>query len=185
MEDEYSESEMARSGSVVCFSKNTISGLLKCFLSCLLLVALIYLLLIFLSLVTSIEIITLFKTLGFISLIIIFTGPLGFYGCCRQSYFALFTYLLVGSYHLYALVIYIWFNLNWKAFTFEQAAGGGQSGKYSATQQNNDLILHQTTTGAYTVLIALTLLMCGARIVSITNQIEPAKVIVVDNNPSE
>lgn len=163
MDDELSESEMT--GSVTCLSKETISGLYKCFLSCLVLVALIYIILILLAAITSIEIATLYKTLGFISLIVILSAPIGFYGCCRHSYCALFAYLLIGSYHLYALVIYIWFNLTAKAF--------------------DNLILHQTTTGAYAVLIILTLLICGARIVSISDQGEKAKIIVVDNNPSE
>lgn len=181
MDDEVSESEMARSGSVTCFSRNSISALFKCSLSCLVLLALIYIVLLLIATISSIQTVTLYKTLGYISLIIVFNGPTGFYACCKQSYCALFAYLFVGSYHLYALVIYIWFNLNSKAFS----EGPASTSIEGNSNRSNDLLLHQTTTGTYTVVVVLTLIMCSARIVSITNQVEPAKVIVVDNNPSE
>lgn len=170
-----SSNEMAnKTGSFLCFSKQTITDLLSCILSCVIFVAVIYILLLLLNLISGSYADKLYYTVGYISLIIFITAPLGFYGSLRSSYKALFAYFVLTSYHLYALAIYIWLNARSNSF-FKTSK--------SANNPSLELNLHQITTVAYATVVMLALVMTCVKVISTANQIEPAKVIVVDNNP--
>lgn len=168
-------------GSVACLSKQTISNLLECTLSCIIFVASLYILTLFLHLIHVSEIDILFQTIGYISVFIIATTPIGLYGSVKGNYIALLSYFVIGFYYLYTLIIYIWFNIRTKSIISFKAfdLNAGQSTKASLSE----VTLHQITTGAYTLLVIISIILVTLRIISVANQVEPAKVIVVDNNP--
>lgn len=168
---------MARTGSLACLSKQTITNSLECVISCMIFVGIIYLILLVLGLSQLTKIDTLIQTLGYISIVIIISAPIGLYGSAKSKYWALFFYYLLASYHLYALVMYIWFNIRTSELIPKETSDSTNARLFSG------LSLHQVTTGAYTVLVCLSLILVILKIISTTNQIEPAKVIVVDNNP--
>lgn len=167
------DSEMTKSGSVACLSKQTVSTTFECTLSCIILVSFIYIVLLILGLSSVKSIDTLFYAVGYISIIIIISVPIGLYGSSSGSFCALFVYFILASYHLYALIMYFWFNIRSAAISI----GSDQN------QTKGYEILHLITTGTNTALVALSILMASLKIISNTNQIEQARVIVVDNNP--
>lgn len=168
LELDFYDSDMTRSGSIACLSKQTISNAFECILSCLVLISFIYILLLVIGLTSLTFINTLLCTIGYISLVVIISAPIGLYGSSRGNYYALFLFFIITSYHLYSLIMYFWFNIRSKGLTNDSAG-------YE--------ILHHITTALYTSLIGLSILFVWLKIISTVNQIEPARVIVVDNNP--
>lgn len=181
MEVEESESDMAKSGSFACLSKKTISTLLECIISCTIFVATIYIILGFLGLISVAPVDSLFLPVGYISLIILLSAPIVLYGSTKNSYYALFTFFVLASYHLYALVIYVWFSIR------SSSLFSGNINSTTPSKENlfGELTLHQVTLAAYAMVVLLSLVVVCLKIVSSTSQIVPAKVILVDNNPSE
>lgn len=192
-EEGFESSEMAKSGSFTCLSKQTITTALECLLSCIITIGTIYVFLLILGLIQVTKVDNLLMTIGYISLIIAISAPIGLYGTEKSRYWALFLYYILASYHLYALIMYIWFNI--KESVLASSTSSSSSSASLSTYQNEDtkpithktlleeLSLHQVTTGAYTMLVFFSLIFVVFKIISTTNQIEPAKVIVVDNNP--
>lgn len=183
---------MPRSGSVGCLSKETISTAFDCILSCILFVAFIYIGLLILGPVSKIELDQLFYVIGYISIAVLFIVPIGLYGSSSGSYCSLICFFILASYLCYALTMYIWFNTRSSELfpgfysnnksgtaTTNKTASGGRTGLRGFD------VLHQLTCCSYTALVILSLLMVIFKIVSNVSQIEPARVIVVDNNPSE
>lgn len=175
MDEDFSQSEMAKPGSILCLPKRCVTNALISVISCVIFVSLIYLLLTFLHLASLVTVDSLFHALGYISLLVLFSAPIGIYGAAKSSYCALFTYLILASYHLYGLILYICLNLKSWTQSYQQINVNGK--------EKDELILHKVTSGAYATVLVLTLIMTSLKIVSTTNQIEPNKVIVVDNNP--
>lgn len=176
MDDElnaYNSEIMTRAGSVGCFTKQTITNSFECVLACIALLGLIYISVLVLGLAQVATVDTLFYAVGYISLLSLVGTPLGLYGSSTGSYCALFLFFTLASYHLYALVMYLWFNVRNSALFLESSKTKGFE------------ILHQVTTGSYTALLALGMLMVSMKIISNINQINPARVIVVDNNSND
>lgn len=181
MDEESSTSEMARkSGSFLCISKRSITTTLNCIISCLIFVALLYLLLIVVDIATLAKVGSLFQAIGYISLAVLLSVPIGLYGAAKNSYCALFVYLILTSYLLYALILYIWLNV--KSCSFFCNYSNSEEEKLRA-RLGGEFTLHQVTIGAYTGVLALSLMVTSLKIISTTLQFEPTKVIVVDNNP--
>lgn len=181
MDVEGSESEMAKSGSLACLSKKTISTLFESIISCKIFVAAIYIILSLLSIASIIRVDSLFIPVGYISLIILFSAPIALYGSTKNSYYALFLFFVLASYHLYALLIYVWLNIRSSSFL----SGNNNSTSGSKDNRFGELPLHQVTLAAYTMAVILSLIVVCLKIVSSTSQIVPTRVILVDNNPSE
>lgn len=185
MDEEFSQSEMAKSGSFLCLSKKTITNTLISSISCVIFVSLLYLILIFLNSTTLVKVGNIFHVIGYISLIVLLSAPIGIYGASKGSYCSLLIHFIVASYHLYGLILYM--SLNFKSWS--QFHDNAQ--KRLTTQKDEtlfellggDLTLHQITSSAYATVVALTLIMTCMKIISTTLQLEPARVIVVDNNP--
>lgn len=176
--------EMPKTGSFACLSKQTITNVLECMLSCIIFVAIVYIFLIFLDLVSVSKVDTVLKTIGYISLVVLISAPCGLYGSLKNSYTALFAYFVIGSYHLFSLVLYIWFNVRYHSiFSKQEHTNYNSSNNSTGSNEFTELTLHQITTAAYTMVVFLSLIMVTFKIISTANQIEPAKVIVVDNNP--
>lgn len=169
------DSEMAKTGSFACLSKQTITNAFECTLACLIFVASIYLIQLLVGLSSLAKIDDLFYPVGYISLVVLISAPVGLCGSGRANYTALFAYFLIGSYHLYALLAYTWFSLRHSGLLSDQQA--------TASKLLGEQSLHQITTAAYTLTLILSLLLNSCKIISTTSQIEPARVIVVDNNP--
>lgn len=175
LELEFYDSDMSRSGSIACLSKQTISNAFECILSCIVLLSFIYILLLIIGLSSVSVINTLFYTIGYISLVVIISAPIGLYGSSRSNYYALFLFFIITSYHLYSLIMYFWLNIRSSAIQiFPPDAAASAKGHET---------LHHITTATLTSLIALSLLFASLKIISTVHQIEPARVIVVDNNP--
>lgn len=174
----FAYSDMSRTGSIACLSKRTISNIYECILSCITYISLIYILLVLIGLIFHIQTDFIFQLIGFISIFSLITTPLGIYGSLKGSYCALLTFFLLASYHLYALVMYFWFNI--KANTFLESAAQPSSVKSKGYEY-----LHYISSGSYTLLVGLSILLASCKVISLVNQIDPARVIVVDNNPVE
>lgn len=168
-------SEMSRTGSCGCLSKQNISNSYECILSCTTYPSLIYILLLVISLLVPFKLDLIFHIIGYISLFSLITTPLGLYGSSRGSYCALFTFFILASYHLYALVMYFWFDIKAPMFRDREST--------EVTCTKDFEYLHYILSGSYTILIALSILFVTCKITSLVNQIDPARVIVVDNNP--
>ena len=164
------ETEMSKSGSVCCLSKQTISYAFESLISCTILLAFIYILLVILGITKAIQLDTLFYTIGYISFVIILSAPIGIYGSQSGSYCALFVYFVIASYHLYALLIYIYFNFI-------------RSSEATSLPKSGYGTLHKIAAGSYTALVAITILAASMKILSNIGLIEPSRVIVVDSNP--
>lgn len=160
MDEDFSQSEMAKSRSTL---KRCITNSLISIVACVVFVSIVYSLLAFIHITSLAQIGILFRTLGYISLLTLLSAPIGIYGAVKSSYCALFIFLIIASYHLFALILYICLNLK--------------------SWSEPKLILHQVTSGAYIIVVVLALIMGTLKIVSTTKQLEPTKVIVVDNNP--
>lgn len=183
MELELTDSEMAKSGSLACLSKKTITNLLECVLSCTIFVAVIYIILTFLSVISVFNSDSLFVPIGYISLVVLISAPIALYGSAKQNYIALFTFFILTSYQLYALTLYIWFNIR------SQSLLGNDTNKPASESSTGsslkELPLHQVTLGAYTTAVMLSLVMVCLKIISTTCQAEATRVAPVGNNPSE
>lgn len=167
--------DMPGSGSCACFSKQTIQDLFECALACTTYPSFVYILLLIVSLVAPFKLLFLFQIIGYISLFSVVITPLGFYGSIRNNYCTLFTFFILASYHLYALAMYFWFDVEAPMFHDKEWAKSTKDFQH----------LHYILSGSYTVLVALSVILVVCRISSLVGQIEPAKVIVVDNNPSD
>lgn len=178
--------EMPKTGSVSCLSKQTILSILDCVLSCITLVALIYVGLLILIQISDKQTNPLFNTIGLISLAALLSIPLGSYGTKSGNYCALLCFFVSTSYLLYALIMYIWFNT--RSGDLFPAPGGEANNNNNNNTASTKVAhgydrLHQLTCCSYTGLVFAALLATTLRIISQVNQIEPARVIVVDNNP--
>lgn len=177
-EEEVEDEEMSKLGSVCCLSKRTITTALECVLSCVSFTSLIYIILLIYCLSFSIELDLVFLIIGYISIFSLITTPLGLYGCNKPSYCALFAFLFLASYHLYGLAMYFWFNL--KAPIFNEPPN--QAALERSLKLRGYEYLHYITSGSYTALVGLSILLASCKIISLVDQIEPARVIVVDNS---
>jgi hypothetical protein len=166
---------MSNSGSVCCLSKRTLTNLLECAISCVAYVSLIYIALLIYSLAAGTELDLSFHVIGFISVFSLVTTPVGIFGCSYTSYCALFTFLLLASYHLYGLTMYFWFSL--KAPIFISSQTGSNTSHHKEYEY-----LHYLASGSYTGLVALSILLTLCKIVSLVEELEPARVIVLDNS---
>jgi len=166
--------EMTRTGSVACLSKKTITGFFDSSLSCSLFIAAVYIGLLATGLAGFTVVDKLFYTIGYISLAVLITVPIGLYGSISGSYSALICFFLATSYLLYALTMYIWFNARTSTLFIPWQSNTTDKGFQS---------LHQLACISYTITIVLSLLLAVLKIVSNVSQLEPARVIVVDNNP--
>lgn len=181
MEDDFSDlfinnlpSEMSSTGSICCLSKRTITNIFGCTLACITYISIIYFSLAIYCLVASTHLDIVFLVVALLSLFSVITTPIGIFGCSRTSYCALFTFVIFASFHLYGLIMYFWFNL--KAPIFESTTKVANS-----TRIKNYEDLHYLTSGSYTGLVGLSILLASCKILSLIEQIEPARVIVVDN----
>lgn len=182
MEGEQSDSEMAKSGSIACLSKKTITNSLECIISCTIFVSIIYIILTFFEAISVVTVDKLFIPVGYISLIVLLSSPIALYGSAKNSYCALFFFFGLASYHLYALVIYVWLNIRNQSLL---SISHTNSSTHTRDSSLDELALHHVLLAAYSIVVLLSLIMVCLKIISITSQIEPAKVILVDNNPSE
>lgn len=162
-------SEMSRTGSLICLSKQTIATLLECLISCLIFVSIVYIALLVFDLTSISEISSLYHPIGYISLVVLLSAPLAIYGSSSGSYPALLGYFLLASYHLYAVCIYVWLKIRSSEFKLNKASDP----------------LHQVVVASYTTVLILSLILVICKIISNVNLLEPARVIVVDNNPSD
>lgn len=186
MDIEDYESEMTKSGSIACLSKKTINNSLDCIISCTIFAALVYIVLTFLGIISVANINSLFLPVGYISLIVLLSAPAALYGSAKNSYCALFTFFVLASYHLYGLVIYVWLNIRSKSFLPPSGNNSTSSSSSSSLPKDyllGELTLHEITLAAYALVVLLSLIMVCFKIVSATSSIEPARVILVDNNP--
>lgn len=191
MDESQYESDMAKSGSFACLPKQAITNIFECILSCVIFAATIYLILSFLGFVKLAQVDSLLHLIGYISLIILFSAPIGLYGCAKGSYKALFVFFILSSYHLYALLVYIYLSFQPQLSSSSANSTTSQTGVQKANSTSDsslikpiaELSLHHVTTFSYTVAVTLTLLMTSCKIISVTKEIEPKRVIVVDNNP--
>lgn len=185
MDEEFSLSEMAKSGSFLCLSKKTITNTLISSISCVIFVSLLYLLLIFLNLTTLVEVGSIFHVIGYLSALVLISAPIGIYGASKGSYCALFIHFIVASYHLYGLILYICLNIKSWSQAHDDAQKPPLSQNHGTLYEllGGDLTLHQITSSAYATVVFLTLIMTSMKLISTTLQLEPARVIVVDNNP--
>lgn len=166
-------SDMPNSGSVCCLSKNIVSNIFECVLSCVAYISLIYIVLLIYSVCNAVEIDFSFHVIGFVSLFSLITTPIGGFGCSRTSYCALFTYILFASYHLYGLTMYFWFSLSAPIFISQGDSGSSRYKEYE--------YLHYLASGSYTALVGLSIVLALFKIVSLVSLLDPARVIVVDN----
>lgn len=184
MEESYDDddyySEMGRSGSFACLSKKTITNCLECLISCLILMSAIYIALLILGFIFAVKGGEVFHSVGYISLIVCFSAPIGLYGSRKSNYTALIIFLVLVSYHLYGLLVYIWFAI--RDSSLFNAFATSRSNNV-VTNSKGVLNLHEVSLTAYSLTVLLTIFMTVFKLISSTLRLEPAKVIVVDNNP--
>lgn len=170
--------DMSRSlGSIGCISKRTISNIYECLLSCVAFASLLYITLLLFGLLIPIRLDLVFLIIGFISIFGLITTPLGIFGSSRGSYCALFLFIFLASYHLYALLMYFWFNLKAPIFI-------DQAGQRDSSFKGYEY-LHYILSGFQALLIALSIILGACNVISLVNQISESRVIVLDNNPSD
>lgn len=162
-------SEMSRTGSLICLSKQTIATLLECLVSCLIFVSIVYIVLIVFGLASISDIRSIYYPIGYISLVVLVSAPLAIYGSSSGSYYALLGYFVLAAYHLYAIGIYIWLKIRSSEFRLSKATDP----------------LHQIAVACYTIVLILSLVLVTCKIISNVSLLEPARVIVVDNNPTD
>lgn len=159
-------------GSILCLSRSLIAKILECIIACIVFVSLVYLVLLLLnSLVGQNKFDPIYTTVGYISLITIFSVPIGYYGSCNGSPKALLLYYLLAAYHAYALIIYLWINIRFEYFYNDQ----------DSNPKSGGLMLHLVSTGAYTSAVIASLLAASTRIISNTSSNDSPGVIVNDN----
>lgn len=173
-ESEIELSGMTRPISIVCLPKGFITNALKFTLSSITILSLIYITLLCTHFAIGIELDEIILALGFISLTACLSIPFGFYGALRNSYWALFTFIFVSSYHLYGLLFYL--KLYISDTKLIQTTKGGLLG---------GLALHQTSLASCLIVVVFSMLMTSLALIVKTKLIPPAKVIISDNNPSD
>lgn len=162
-------SGMSKPASVACLSKKSINSLFQFTLSSTVILAFIYILVFIVQLITRASFDDVYLVIGYISLIAFISVPFGYYGSLTSGYCALFTFIIVASYHLYGLLFYIYQYI-------EDLAKDSVTISYT---------LHRTSAITYTCVICLSIIMASLAILVKAKQIEPAKVIVFDNNSTD
>lgn len=180
IDDDYSV--MGKSGSFACLSKKTITNCLECLISCLILVSAIYIALLISGFILTVKEEKAFRLLGYISLLVCLSAPVGLYGSRKSSYTCLILFFLLASYHLYGLAIYIWFSIR-NSYLFSASHPADQNEASSETKSEGIINLHEITVMAYALTLLLTIFMTIFKLISTTRRLESVKVIVVDNNP--
>lgn len=179
MDSSWDDSEMGRSGSFAYLSKKSITNSLECLISCVILLAAIYIALLTFNLTSLLKGHNEYQLVGYISLIACLSAPIGLYGSKKSSYWALILFFVLASYHLYGLIMYLWLSIR-SSDIFSISKNKSLS---EALKKNGEL--HHVTMVAYTLVVIFSLILSVFKIISITLRLEPAKVIVVDNNPSD
>lgn len=174
---------MQRNGSVGCLTKQTITNAFDCILSCILFSAFIYIGLLVFAVIIKADLDHMFHVIGYISIGALITIPLGFYGSASGNIYALLWFFVLTSYLFYAISIYLWFNTRSLALYPTLQLAKDQASKWSSLKGFE--ILHQLICCSYTGLLVLALILATFKIISNVSQIEPTRVIVVDNNPSD
>jgi hypothetical protein len=167
-------SEMPRSNEVCFVAKKAITNILECILACITYISTIYILLLIYGLVGVSHLELTIKVIGYLSLFSLVTTPVGSFGCNRTSYCALFTFILIASYHLYGIVMYFWLILKLPNFA------SNQQSEIPPLLLKYEL-LHYLISGSYAFLVTASIILAICKIVSLVQQIEPARVVVVDN----
>lgn len=160
---------MSKTGSFACMSQDTITNIFDSLVSCVIFAAIIYIILFTGDLASVTSSPRSFVFIGAVSLITVISAPIGLIGASKGNYWLLFSYFILSSYHVYGLVMYM-------ALTLKDSDG-------PVLLRSTKLNLHQVTVGSYTLVVLLSFGFACCKIISATNKIEPAKVIVVDNNP--
>lgn len=170
---------MAEPDSPSHLSGETFSLIFSCVLSCIVFVGLMFLLPLILQPLFTDSLGTSTRTIGYISAVVVISGPIGLYGSCKDRFWALLSFYILSSSHLYALIIYVWLSIrSGKLLMLPKSRTGDPEGSTDEIKQYQIIVISDA------IMVASSIILVCFKMISATKRLAPTKVEVVSQDMS-